>query len=303
MKIITTQKSSSTRKFFVDQAAMLIPVISYAVPALSTYKLMTSPVAAIAYPSILLSPVIFSIIFVLVAGLMSIPSQSGIVAGKFKRDTGTQIYGKRRIYGACWTTVFYCKPVFFILLSNKHFKKMMFRLFGYKGSMDFTTYPDCWMRDLPLLDIRKGAYLSNRCTMGTNICHKEGMISVGKITVGENSIVGHLAMIAHGVIIGNDSEVGVGACLGLNVKLGNNVLIGPTSGINHYSVIGDNVSIGAKSIIGCAVVIAANIKVPAGALIPDKAKILTQNDVNKYISSTYVFNAASLEDMEIAKIA
>ena len=33
----------------------------------------------------------------------------------------------------------------------------VFRIFGYRGSMDFTIYPDTWIRDLPLLDFGEGA--------------------------------------------------------------------------------------------------------------------------------------------------
>jgi hypothetical protein len=49
-----------------------------------------------------------------------------------------------------------------------------FRLFGYRGSMKFTVYPDTWIRDLPLLMFGEGAYVSNRATLRTNIVLSNG---------------------------------------------------------------------------------------------------------------------------------
>src|SRR5690349_20400596 len=115
MRTIATQKSSKARKAFIDSCAMLIPVVCYALPSLVIFLLLKSTPGWIRSASLLLSPAIFSLVFVLTAGLISRPCHDGIIAGKFKRDTGTLIYGKRRIYGSCWTTVYYCKPVYYLL--------------------------------------------------------------------------------------------------------------------------------------------------------------------------------------------
>ena len=62
------------------------------------------------------------------------------------------------------------------------------RLFGYKGSLDVTIYPDAWLRDLPLLDLSPGAYVANRATMGTNMVRPDGTILVDRITVGAGAV-------------------------------------------------------------------------------------------------------------------
>jgi hypothetical protein len=69
------------------------------------------------------------------------------------------------MYGLCWTSLYYCKPVYHFCLCVPWLKALVFRLFGYRGDLNFTVYPDTWIRDLPLLDFGKGAYISNRATL------------------------------------------------------------------------------------------------------------------------------------------
>ncbi len=104
---------------------------------------------------------------------------------------------------------------------------MTFRLFGYRGQMDFTVYPDTWIRDLPLLKFGKAAYLANRSTIGTNMALSNGKILVDTIEVGENATVGHLTMLAPGVSVGANSEVGAGCEIGIRVRIGSESLIQP----------------------------------------------------------------------------
>jgi hypothetical protein len=78
---------------------------------------------------------------------------------------------------------------------------MVFRLFGYRGSMNFTIYPDTWIRDLPLLKFEDGVYVSNRATLGTNMVLSNGFLLVGEITLRAKALVGHLAMLAPGVTL------------------------------------------------------------------------------------------------------
>ena len=277
--------TSSLRRNLTNLLCAAIPLLVYALPGSALYVLINISIPLVQYAAILFSPALFSLGFVLTAGAISYPFHSGIVAGKFPRDPRHATYSKRKIYGTCWTTVFYCKPVYYFILNSKFLKTLTFRLFGYEGGMDFTVYPDVWIRDMRLLKLGKNAYLSNRCTIGTNICHMDKTISVGPISIGENSIVGHLAMIAHGVEVGDNSEVGVGCGIGLKVQIGHRTTIGPTCSVNHYARIGSNVFIGTKSYIGAAAQIANGIKIPAGAIIPDKANIKTQEQVQQYVSA------------------
>ncbi len=229
--------------------------------------------------------VIFVISSTLLAGLISLLGRKGIKRGKFPRETTHPIYGKRRIYGLCWTQIFYFKPIYSIVLSIPIFKHVVFRLFGYKASTDITIYPDTWVRDLPLLKFEKGTYLSNRATIGSNICLNDGSILVDGITTGESAMIGHLVMVAPGCKVGAKSEVGVGTALGIKTRMGASSIIKPTCAVNHGVIIGDNCDIGPHTYLGLKSIIGNNIVLPPGSNIPNGATILNQEEANKYYSS------------------
>ncbi len=163
-----------------------------------------------------------------------------------------------------------------------------------KPPFDFTTYPDTWIRDLPLLQLEEGAYIAIKATLGTNICLNTGEIFIDKIILKKNCMIGHLTMLAPGVTIGERAEVGVGSGIGINVNIGAGSNIGPMSTINHYCDIGQSVIVGTKSYIGLRVKISDNIKIPPATNIPDFAIIRHQSDVRKYALSPQEFPLADV---------
>lgn len=221
----------------------------------------------------IVTPVLWSIIFLVFAGLLSIPHQFSIKAGKFRRDVCDRMYFHRRLYGLCWTTVFYNKPVYYLCLSLPFLKWATFRLFGYRGSMKFTVYPDTWLRDLPLLHFEDGVYVSNRATIGTNIVLSNGFLLVDGITLRSKALVGHLAMLAPGVEVHDGAEVGTGVAVGIKSKLGAGSFIGPCCAIEHGVRMGANVAIGPHTYIGSASVIPDGFRVREGSLIPPRTKV------------------------------
>ena len=228
---------------------------------------------------------IFAFSFALVAGLLSLPSQRKIIRGRFPRKPFHRIYFWRRLYGCCWTNIFYFKPLYFVFLSIPVLKKSLFLLFGYKGPLNFTVYPDTWLRDLPLLHFGENSYCSNRSTIGTNMCLQDGSILVDRVHIGANAMLGHLSMVAPGVKLEKDVEVGAGVALGIRCRMKEGARIGAGSSVNHGSIFGARSETGGHSHIGLQVEIGDDIKVPAGANIPAGAIIATQEDVDKYLSS------------------
>jgi len=226
------------------------------------------------------APAIYCVAYVLLAGVLSRLTLRAIVTGKYPRDAGNQIYGPRRLYALCWTAVYYCAPIYHAVLAVPVFKCVVFRLFGYRGSLDFQTYPDTWLRDLPLLTIGKGAYLSNKATISPNMCLRNGKIIVLPVAIGAGTLIGHLTMIAPGVDIGADSEVGVGAALGINVCVGARTLIDHEVVLDHDSVVGDRCVVGTRSYIGRKAVIRAGLRVPPGTIVPAGVILMTQDDVD-----------------------
>ena len=267
-----------------------VPVTVAAAPVVCSHSV------ALKLAFLALAPITGAVAFVLVAGLLSRIGRRAIVPGKFPRRLSHAVYGPRRLYGLCWTAVYYAGPIYQLILMLPPLRSLMLWLFGYRGSTDVTFYADTWLRDLPLLDIGRGAYLSNKSTIGTNICLQNGDILVDRITIGDRAMVGHLVMLAPGCIIGADAEVGVGVAFGIKAQLGAKSRIGPSCTINHGARIGDGVEIGTMAYIGVGARIADGLRIPEGAIIPSRAVVTTQLDVEKYaVRSTQQAPSAELK--------
>lgn len=253
---------------------------------------LSAPFLSLRLFVLMVTPILYSGLYLLIAALLSLPHQSAIIAGRFPRDVAHPIYFHRRLYGLCWTSVYYFVPIYHMALSLPLVKTMVFRLFGYRGHMGFTTYPDTWIRDLPLLRFGKGAYLSNKSTIGTNIAFSDGSILVESVTVEEGALVGHLAMLAPGVEIRKGAEVGVGVCIGLKTIIGENAKVNPGCSIEHGVKIGAHSKIGAVTYIASAVTIGSDIIIPAGVTIPARTRIKIQEEAQFFAGH---IEAAKLE--------
>lgn len=227
---------------------------------------------------------VYVLAYVLVAGALSRLTLRAIVPGKFPRDIGHEVYGPRRLYALCWTAIYYCPPLYHVVLALPALKRLTFRLFGYRGDMNFQAYPDTWLRDLPLLSVGKGAYLSNKATVSPNMCLRNGTILILPVSVGERSMVGHLTMLAPGVTVGDDSEIGVGGAIGVNVRIGSRTLVEHSVTLDHGSVIGDGCTVATRAYIGRKAVVHDGVRVPAGLVVPAKAVLTSQQDVEALVA-------------------
>jgi UDP-3-O-[3-hydroxymyristoyl] glucosamine N-acyltransferase len=215
--------------------------------------------------------VTYGLVYVLVAGLLSLRHQHAIKPGRFKRSLSDPAYAHRRLYGLCWTAVYYFTPLYFVILSVPLLKTAVFRLFGYRGNTDFTIYPDTWIRDLPVLSIGKGAYLSNRATIGTNIAFRNGTLLVDKVTVGDGALVGHLALLAPGAEIHANAEVGVGSAIGLKAVVADSAKVGVVSVIDHGAILRTGAVVGTHVHVGVGARLEPGVRVPSGSNIRSRA--------------------------------
>lgn len=217
---------------------------------------------------------LWALVFLILAGALSLPHQFAVVAGKVRRDVSNRLYFHRRLYGLCWTAVFYNKPAYFLCLNMPFLRWMVFRLFGYRASMNFTVYPDTWIRDLPLLYFEDGVYVSNRATLGTNMVLSNGFLLVDGITLRANALVGHLVMLAPGVTLERGAEVGVGSAIGIRTTLEAGAFVGPCCVIEHGVRICKDASVSAHSYVG------SRARVSEGVQLPPAAKILPRTTVS-----------------------
>jgi len=228
--------------------------------------------------AIVVAPILFATIFVVTAAVLSLAHQRAIVAGRYPRTVAHPVYFHRRLYGLCWTSVYYFTPVYFIALTIPFLKRVLFRGFGYKGDMAFTIYPDTWIRDLPLLKIGRGVYLSNKATIGTNIAFPDGSILVDSVTVEDGALIGHLSMLAPGVEVRKGAEVGVGVAIGLKTIIGEKARINPCCDIGHGVKIGSRVKIGSTTYVSSGVEIGEGIVIPEGITVPSRTRITCQEE-------------------------
>lgn len=294
---IVEQRSSVSRGILIRA---LVPVYLGLIVGVPLALAISLIVAAQSFgwlvAAILVATPIYCAAYVIVAGLLSRITLPSIVAGKYPRDVRHEIYGPRRLYALCWTAIYYCAPIYHAVLAVPLLKRAVFRLFGYRGSLNFQTYPDTWIRDLPLLSIGEGAYLSNKATISPNMCLRNGKIIVLPVTIGAGTMVGHLTMIAPGVEIGADSEIGVGAAVGVNARIGSRTLVDHEVVIDHDVVIGDRCVVGTRAYIGRKAVVGNGVRVPPGAVVPARCVLATQVDVEALTSDvSWRFTALSLE--------
>lgn len=205
-------------------------------PAIGPFVALTAPLA-----------------YVLAAAILSAPHQRHVIEGRMPLDPAVPAYFHRRLYGLCWTSVYYSGPIYFLFLTVPALRTGLFRAFGYRGSMNFTIYPDTWVRDLPLLDFGAGSYLSNKATIGSNmifIRNGEKIIEIGRIRVGRNAMVGHMTMIGPGVEIGDDVQIGVGCGIGRKVRIGERAIIGDTVVLDHGAKVGTCSVVATRAYVG-----------------------------------------------------
>ena len=188
------------------------------------------------------------------------------------RDLNDSGYFHRRLHGLCWTTVYYNKPAYFVCLSIPLLKRMTFRLFGYRGSMNFTVYPDTWIRDLPLLEFEDGVYVSNRATLGTNIVLSNGHLLVDRIKLRQNVLIGHLAILGPGVLADVGAEVGIGSVIGIRSTIGPGSFIGGHSDIDNVVRVGRDVVVGPKSYVGPGAVLPDGLNLPRGSVVAPRTR-------------------------------
>ncbi len=217
--------------------------------------------------AMIVSPLLFSVTFAGVAGVLSRPHQKAIVPGRFPRDVGHAVYFHRRLYGLCWTCLYYFKPVYYLVLTLPALKWLTFRAFGYKGSMQFTIYPDTWIRDLPLLNFEPGAYIANRATIGTNLALSDGSIMVDRISVGKNAVIGHLVAIAPGCTFEEGVEIGSVTAIGYRSHFAAGANVQPRCAVEHGVRIGTGAFVGASTYVGSASRVADGAIVTAGSVI------------------------------------
>lgn len=259
-----------------------LPVLAISIVLVAGYAAGTSfPVNENLRPGIILAMILLSFLFVfpVLLGLLSMPFHGAIRKGRFKRDLSDDAYYGRACYGRLWTSLFYSGPIYQVFLGIRPYRNFVLRLFGMKGPLEFTVFPDTWIRDLPVLSVSDGAYMANKSTIGTNICLKDNFTLVDGIKFGQNAMVGHMAVIGPGCKINSGSELGVSSTLGIRVSIAENSSIGALVAVNHGSSLGQRINVGTRAYIGVRVNISDDVTIPPNTVIPDGNSVVSNADL------------------------
>src|SRR5688572_8934581 len=106
------------RRFIFFALSPIYLLLIFGAPfAISASLYLFAPSLSFRLLALLVSPMLYAILYLLMAALLSLPHQSAIIAGRFPRDVSHPIYFHRRLYGLCWTAVYYFVPIYHLALS------------------------------------------------------------------------------------------------------------------------------------------------------------------------------------------
>ncbi|MEZ5056936.1 MAG: hypothetical protein R2879_07830 [Saprospiraceae bacterium] len=200
-----------------------------------------------------------------------------IKEGKFKRDADSVDYQDRITYTRELRNFTYNPAVLNLIFSFPTLKESFFRVFGYKGNLDFTLYPKCWLRDLPLLNIGKHCYLADGILLGTNqVSPDQEWIVTGPISIGDFTIFDQGCSVGYSTSIGKNCSIGFEVAIGIKNKIGNEVRIGGRSNIAHGCKIGNEVIIADNCRIGSFSVIEDGVELAPYTDIPPFCRVTTE---------------------------
>ena len=207
---------------------------------------------------------------------------SNIKAGSFKRDPDNNDYQDRLVYTRVFRKFAYNPAILNEVFSCPELKESFFRTFGYKGDLEFTIYPNCWLRDLPMLDIGSQTYLADGILLGTNqVSTDQKVLKVGTIKIGERCVFDQDCKVGYNSIIGDDCIIGIQTSIGLKCKMGSNVKIGEATTIRHGVTIGNDVIIGGETQIGNFCIIEDGVVIEEFSTIPTFSLVTKEGVFNR----------------------
>jgi len=199
---------------------------------------------------------------------------NAIEAGKVERKPKNEVYQKRLEYTKELRVFVYDPALMNIILSTPKLKELFFRTFGYKHNLDFTIYPNCWIRDLPLLDIGEKCYLADGILLGTNrVSIDQKILRVEEIKIGVHTIFDQRCAVGPGTTIGSECIIGFHSHISAKCIIGDNVRMGEAVDIGAMTEVGDDVFIGQGSFISDFVTIEAGAEIDYHTWVPPKSHV------------------------------
>ena len=194
---------------------------------------------------------------------------ANIKAGRFPRRPEHPVYKDRLYYTQALRAYLYNPALLNIIFSDAPLKTLFFRTFGYQGPMDFTIYPNVWLRDLPLLHFGERVYLGDGLLLGTNqVSIDQARLTVGPISIGADTVLDQQVALGYSSHIGASCHLGFRAGLGIHCVVGDNSKIEETVVIGHGVQLGQSVTVKQRAHIGNMSVVDDGLTVEASQIVP-----------------------------------
>ena len=192
-----------------------------------------------------------------------------IKAGRIPRDPNYTVYQHRLCYTQALRPYLYHPALLQVIFSDADLKTLFFRTFGYRGPMDFTIYPNVWLRDLPLLYLGQRVYLGDGLLLGTNqVSIDQSYLSVGPITIGDHTVLDQQVAIGYHTHIGQACHLGFRTGLGIHCAVGDGTRVEESVVIGHGVKIGTGVTVQQRAHIGNMSLIDDGLTVASSQVIP-----------------------------------
>lgn len=215
-------------------------------------------------------------------GLLSLVGQRKEVTRKCTKSLKNSEYLKRQIYRRCWEAIYYFKPLYQCVLTVSPLKTYVFRLFGFRGNLNFTIAASTWIRDLNLLKLGERAVISPRATLGTSLSLSDQTLFSDHITLEPSAFVGPLCVLGPGARINQAAEVMTGTAVGIRSRIGEATRVANHCMISHGVTVGARTLVGEYTFIGPRATLTDRLLIPAGTIVPSGTNVTSQHEIDKY---------------------
>jgi len=173
------------------------------------------------------------------------------------------------------------------LFLNDHVRYLLLKSFNCDVKQTTWITSNAHITDLRYLHFGHNVMVGEHAVIAASIQPTPRSLVLGEVFIGDNTLIGTLAVISSFTIIGKNSIIQTSTKISPYFTGGDNIVIGAGSNIGTNVVVGNNTKIGADSIIGVSckignkVIIGKHCTVTGGCTIPDNTRIPSGSVITK----------------------
>jgi carbonic anhydrase/acetyltransferase-like protein (isoleucine patch superfamily) len=156
------------------------------------------------------------------------------------------------------------QPVFF---NSRGFQRIVLRVFGARLGAGAWVTSRTVLREPGHVRIGARSLVGEHAHLICSFQPRPGLMVVGDIVIGDDTLVGGYAHVAAGTQIGDRCVIEHAAAVGARVRIGNDARIGAGSAVYNGARIGRGVHIGKHCVIARGAILEDGARVPDGAVV------------------------------------